>query len=90
MAETVKPIPGGFHTLTPYLVVRGASQAIDYKRAFGAEVRSVSHELVDPFGHQRSLATHKEDLTPEEIKKGGEAFFAETAKQKQQKQQGKS
>ncbi len=34
----VKPIPDGFHTLTPHLVVRGASNAIDfYRRAFGAE-----------------------------------------------------
>src|SRR4030095_15921034 len=35
---TVKPIPSGFHTLTPHLVVRDADKAIDfYKRAFGAE-----------------------------------------------------
>jgi PhnB protein len=34
----VKPIPEGFHTVTPYLAVRGAAQAIDfYRRAFGAE-----------------------------------------------------
>ncbi|HVS11890.1 MAG TPA: VOC family protein [Planctomycetota bacterium] len=33
-----KPIPEGFHTVTPHLVVDGAAQAIDfYKRAFGAE-----------------------------------------------------
>ncbi len=33
-----KPIPEGFHTMTPYLVVKGARQAIDfYKKAFGAE-----------------------------------------------------
>jgi PhnB protein len=35
---TVKPIPEGFHTLTPHIVVRDADKAIDfYKRAFGAE-----------------------------------------------------
>jgi PhnB protein len=34
----VKPIPDGFHTVTPHLVVKGASEAIDfYRRAFGAE-----------------------------------------------------
>lgn len=34
----VKPIPEGFHTLTPYLAVDDAAAAIDfYKRAFGAE-----------------------------------------------------
>lgn len=32
-----KPIPEGYHTITPYLVVKGASKAIDfYKKAFGA------------------------------------------------------
>ncbi len=35
---TVKPIPEGFHTITPHLVVRNASEAIEfYKKAFGAE-----------------------------------------------------
>ena len=34
----VKPIPDGYHTLTPYLTLKGAAQAIDfYKKAFGAE-----------------------------------------------------
>ena len=33
----VKPIPEGYHTITPYLVVKGAAKAIDfYKKAFGA------------------------------------------------------
>lgn len=33
----VKPIPDGYRTLTPYLVVDNAAAAIDfYKRAFGA------------------------------------------------------
>ena len=35
-------IPPGFHTLTPYLVVRDAPQAIEfYKQALGAKVRGV-------------------------------------------------
>jgi PhnB protein len=38
MAKKVNPIPAGFHTVTPSLIVRGADQAIDfYKRAFGAQ-----------------------------------------------------
>lgn len=33
----VKAIPDGYHTITPYLSVRGGAEAIDfYKRAFGA------------------------------------------------------
>lgn len=38
MAAKVKPIPDGFHTVTPYLIVKGASEAIEwYGKAFGAE-----------------------------------------------------
>ena len=170
MAKRVKHIPEGFHTLTPHLVVRDASQAIEfYQRAFGARVRSVMHgpdgksvmhaelrirdsilmlvdelpawnvlsplslggtgvtihmyvedvdaafqqavsagatvgmplmdtflgdrydKLADPFGHQWSLASRKEDLSPEDIKKRGEAFFAKQgAGMAKQGQEGKS
>jgi PhnB protein len=37
MAGKVKPVPDGYHTATPYLIVKGAAKAIDfYKQAFGA------------------------------------------------------
>jgi PhnB protein len=37
MAKTVRPIPEGYHSITPYLVCDGAAKAIDfYKQAFGA------------------------------------------------------
>jgi len=33
----VKPIPDGYHSVTPYLIISGAGEAIDYyKKAFGA------------------------------------------------------
>lgn len=33
----VKPIPEGYHTATPYLIIEGAADAIEfYKKAFGA------------------------------------------------------
>jgi PhnB protein len=33
-----KPVPDGYHSVTPYLTVRGAARAIDfYTRAFGAQ-----------------------------------------------------
>ena len=33
----IKPIPEGYHSVTPYLIVKGAAAAIDfYKKAFGA------------------------------------------------------
>jgi len=35
-----KPVPDGYHTLTPFLTCRDAARAIEfYKQAFGAEVR---------------------------------------------------
>ncbi len=150
-----KPIPDGYRTVTPYITVHGAAQAIDfYKRAFGAQEvermtgpdgKSVMHaeirigdsvvmlsdespqsgtrspqalggttgsiflyvpdvdaafkraidagakpvmppadmfwgdrfgKLVDPFGHHWGMATHKEDLSPEEIRRRGAAFMA--------------
>lgn len=157
-----RPIPEGYHSLTPHIVVKGAAQAVEfYKKAFGAvEIRRSpapdgkllmhadlkigdSHllladempgmggchapkapgdsactlhlfvedvdavfnraiaagakvsmpladqfwgdrygKLIDPFGHEWSLATHKEDLTPEETKKRADAFFAQFGKGK--------
>jgi PhnB protein len=162
-----KAIPEGYHTLTPYVVVKNAAEAIDfYKRAFGAtEIermpgpggQGVMHaelrignsvimlsdefpgsgcsapqsiggttcqmflyvedvdaaykkavaagatagmpptdmfwgdrfgKLSDPFGHQWGLATHKEDVSPEEMKKRAEAFFAQMASQRGGQQPG--
>jgi len=38
----VKPIPEGYHTLTPYFTVRDAVRAIEfYKQAFGAQERGL-------------------------------------------------
>lgn len=142
----VKPIPEGYHSITPYLVMDGAADALEYyKKAFGATelfrmehggkiahaemkigdspfMLSDGHEemgykgpkalggtpvgimiyvddcdaifkqaidaggtelkglqdqfygdrsgtLTDPFGHVWTVATHKEDVTPEEIDK---------------------
>jgi PhnB protein len=37
MTTKAKPIPDGYHTVTPYLYIRGAAAAIEfYKKAFGA------------------------------------------------------
>src|SRR5258707_5499915 len=42
----VKPIPDGYHSVTPYLIIKGAGAAIDYyKKAFGAvELFRMDHE----------------------------------------------
>src|ERR671910_2110342 len=37
MGKGVNPIPEGFHTVTPYMTIKDASDAIEfYKKAFGA------------------------------------------------------
>jgi PhnB protein len=42
----VKPIPEGYHSITPYLIVNGAAEAMEYyKKAFGAvELFRMEHE----------------------------------------------
>jgi uncharacterized glyoxalase superfamily protein PhnB len=153
-----RPIPEGFHTLTPHIVVPDGAAAIEfYKAAFGAQERSrlmtpdgqslmhaqlkigdsllmlagefAPHNLSpkkrggtsvflhlytpdadaaftravkagctakmpvadmfwgdrygvveDPFGHQWSLATHKQDLTLEQVNANAKEFFAKSAR----------
>ncbi len=38
--------------------------------------------LIDPFGHKWALATHIEDVAPDEMKKRGEQFFKQMASAK--------
>jgi PhnB protein len=79
---TVKPIPDGFHAVTPYLTVRGAAKVIEFlKKTFGAE--TVFEPMKRPDGlimHAElkigdSRDTHKEDVAPQELAKRAEAFF---------------
>jgi PhnB protein len=147
----VKSIPEGYHSITPYLIVRGGADAIEfYKKAFGAvelfrmpapdgkighaeikvgdspimladeypdlgyngpqstggspvslmiyvdDVDTVFNQavdagatvtealadkfygdrmgtVIDPFGHRWHLATHKEDVSPEEMQRRAKA-----------------
>jgi PhnB protein len=147
MTSNVKPIPDGYHSVTPYLIVNDGARAIEfYKKAFGAtellrfprpdgklmhaemqigdsrimladeypergarspqsiggspvtfhvyvedvdttfdqaiaagakETRPVMDQfygdrtggVTDPFGHTWHLATHKEDVSPEEMQR---------------------
>jgi PhnB protein len=83
MAPKQKPIPEGYHAITPYLCVKGASHAIDfYKKAFGAkEVMrvpgpegSIGHAelqigdsrvmLADEFPHMNVRSPHSIGGTP--------------------------
>ena len=161
MPGQVRPIPEGYRTITPYLVVHDAAKAIDfYKRAFDAKEMfrmagpqgKIGHaelrigdsmimladempqmetkspqslggttagvflyvndvdaafqkaasagakvtmpladmfwgdrygKLMDPFGHSWSMATHKEDVAPDEMQKRMQAAMA--ARQSDQK-----
>jgi len=51
--KKVSPIPAGYHTVTPYLAIKGAAQAIDfYKKAFGAtEILRVPGPNGNSIGH---------------------------------------
>lgn len=40
-------------------------------------------KFADPFGHQWSIGTHIEDLTPKEMDRRGKEFFAQMAAQQQ-------
>lgn len=149
----VKPIPDGYHSITPYLIVKGAAAAIEfYQKALGAvelfrmpmpdgrvghaEIRIGDSSIMladempemdirgpqgsppvslmlyvedvdallpqaeaagatvlrplkdqfygdrsvtvkDPFGHVWTLATHKEDIPPDEMEKRATAAMAE-------------
>jgi PhnB protein len=47
-----QPIPEGYHTATPYLVIDGAAEAIDYyKKAFGAKERMRMEAPGNRIGH---------------------------------------
>lgn len=48
----VKPIPEGYHTVTPYLAVNDGARAIEfYKRAFGAQERNRMDGPQGKIGH---------------------------------------
>ena len=49
--SNVKPIPDGYHSVTPYLIVSGAAKALDfYAQALGAERTYLTH-LTHETGH---------------------------------------
>jgi PhnB protein len=55
MPAKVKPIPAGHHAVTPYLIVKGAQQAIEfYQKAFGAK------PVMPPMVHANGRIGHAE------------------------------
>ena len=67
----VKAIPDGYHSVTPYLIVKGADRAIDfYKKVFGAAQRlrmdgpngTVGHAEIEIYGSPIMLADEFPDM----------------------------
>ena len=83
-AETMGGSPMGL-----FLYVKDADAT--FKQAVAAGAKSTmpvadmfwgdrAGNLVDPFGYSWMIATHTQDLSPEQIRKNAEAFFASMAK----------
>ena len=52
MASNVKAIPEGYHSVTPYLIIKGAAEAIEfYKKALGATERMRMPQPDGRIGH---------------------------------------
>jgi len=72
MATKVQPIPEGYHSITPYLSIKGASSAISfYKSAFGAkEIYRI--EMPDgTLGHAELLIGDSKIMLSEENEQWG-------------------
>ncbi len=78
----------GGATSTFYLYVKNVDEAFRKAVNAGGTVKRPVENLfwgdrfgsiADPFGYQWDLATHIEDVPPEELRKRGEAFFREMA-----------
>ena len=78
---SVKPIPEGYTSLTPFLCIDGASAAIDFyvsvarAEKAGATIREPAQTfftgdrfapVLDPFGQRWTVMTRVEDVSPEE------------------------
>jgi uncharacterized glyoxalase superfamily protein PhnB len=87
--ECLSPKSRGGTSVALYLYVENADAAFDRAVKAGCTVKMpVSDQfwgdrfgqVEDAFGHQWSFATHKQDLTKEQIAENAKAFFAKMAK----------
>lgn len=83
-AESLGASPVSFYIYVPnadaafkQAIAAGAIEAMPVADMFWGD-RCGS--LKDPFGYSWMIATHTQDLTDDQIKKGAEAFFAQMAK----------
>jgi PhnB protein len=84
------PGPGASNAMSIHLYVEDADSVFSRAVAAGARVDMPLQDmfwgdrfgrLTDPFGQQWGVATHKEDVSPEEMKGRQDAFFAKAAGQ---------
>ena len=76
----VNPVPDGYYTATPYLIARDAARAIaagakEFKPAKDEFYGDRSGTITDPFGHVWTIATHKEDVSPQEMQRRFETIM---------------
>lgn len=84
------PEAGSTNSMTLHLYVEDADTVFNRAVAAGSRVDMPLQDmfwgdrfgrLTDPFGQQWGVATHKEDVAPEEMKRRQEAFMAKAASQ---------
>lgn len=87
-SETRSPQSLGGTTTGVFLYVKDVDAAFHKATTAGAKATAQPADmfwgdrygkLMDPFGHAWSLATHKEDVAPAEMKKRTEAYIAKMA-----------
>lgn len=89
--KTLSPESIGGSPVSMYVYVNDVDAVFNQAVSDGATVLNPVRDqfygdrsgyLRDPFGHLWSIATHKKDLSPDEVRKAGEAFFEEMSKTK--------
>ncbi|HKG32028.1 MAG TPA: VOC family protein [Nitrososphaeraceae archaeon] len=89
--KALSPESIGGSPVTMYVYVKDVDSIFNQAISEGAtELKPVRDQfygdrsgyLRDPFGHLWSIATHMKDLSPDELRKAGEAFFEEMSKMK--------
>ena len=70
MALSTNPnaIPDSYHRFTPCLTVQGGDDALELQRSPQDQFYGDRDAfLIDPFGHGWTVATHIEDVAPDEL-----------------------
>lgn len=72
MSNRVKPIPEGYHTITPYLIVKGAEKAIEfYKKAFDAQLIFLLKSPQGGIGHAELIIGNSHFMLADEFPQMG-------------------